>query len=243
MSGRPILLTRPAAQIGETARLLQEQDLEVISLPLTEIAPPARRPARSDVAFARSADWLIFTSRNAVQGAAAWLDAEPGRQVIAIGAATARAATAAGWRVRYTPPDQTSESLLEDPAAPALQGRICLVAGSGGRRRLRTALDQRGCEVRKLIVYRRIGRRPDPALLQEVIARRPLLLFTSGHAMRQWQQLCEAGGLSSGLDLPLLVASQRLCKLARSLGYRQPARVLPQISAAALRQALTESNP
>ncbi len=243
MKIRPVLLTRPAGQIGDTTALLRRHGFEVIALPLTEIAPPSRPPSRADQAFARAARWLIFTSRNAVQGASRWLEPDPGRAVIAIGAATARAAEAAGWRVAYTPPGQNSEALLQDPGAPGLHGRICIVGGSGGRRQLKAELSQRGCEVRKLIVYRRVGRSPDPAVLRDVLAREPLLLMTSGHAMRQWRRLCQGPGLRKGLDLPLLVASRRLCKLARPLGFSQPPRVLPQMSDAALLNALTESNP
>lgn len=239
---RPVLLTRPAGQISATAKLLREHGLPVIEMPLTGISGPARTPTRSLQQFAAQADWLIFTSRNAVQLAAPWLTADPARRVVAIGEATARAARAAGWEVRWAPAGRSSEALLGEPGAPKLGGKICIVGGSGGRRWLKVALEQRGCEVRKLIVYRRIGLDPGAQAVREAIAAGPLLVFSSGHGLRQWQRLCSRYEQAAGLKLPLLVASRRLCKLAGSLGYAEPAQALPQMSDAALLTALTKPN-
>lgn len=242
MPPRPVLLTRPAGQIQATAALLRQNGLTVIELPLTAIVEPARPPSAQSLRFARSADWWIFTSRNAVIHAAAHLFPDRPPCIIAVGAATARAAAEAGWPVHWTPRGHSSEAMLAEAGAPKISGRVCIIGGSGGRRWLKQALTARGCEVDKLIVYRRQGLDPGRQALAEVIAQAPQLVFSSGHALRQWQHLSRKHALSDGLELPLLVASLRLCKLARSLGYAQPAQALPQMSDAALLTALTEPN-
>ncbi len=234
---QPVLLTRPPVQIQATATHLRRHGIEVLELPLTRIAPPRRAPSAALRSFAAQADWLIFTSRNAVAGAHLGLAVSPDRKVITIGEATARAARQAGWTVLATPAGSSSDALLQETRP---RGRVLIIGGSGGRRQIKQGLEALGCEVRKLIVYRREGIEHDRAALLLPIQRHALLVFSSGHAMRQWQELTRRHQLPQGMDLPLLVASRRLCKLARQLGYTQAAQALSRMDENVLLQALIE---
>src|SRR3989442_1728910 len=66
--GRRVVVTRPRAQAGELARLLEDVGAEVILFPTIAIAPP-RDPEALERAVARAAqyDWVVFTSPNGVR--------------------------------------------------------------------------------------------------------------------------------------------------------------------------------
>lgn len=243
MAAPPILLTRPAAQMQDTAEALRRAGFELIELPLTRIEPPARKPGRRLLAAADAADWLIFTSRNAVAFGVPLLQRRPRQQVMAIGPATAQALRARGWPVDCAPADASTEAALADEGFARAGQRALIIAGSGGRRTLKAGLEARGLTVDKLIVYRRRCQHYSQDQLAGIIARRPVLILTSGHAMRCWAGQTAAAELRAGRRLTLLVASPRLCKLARRLGFEQPAVALPRMSDSALLQALTENNP
>lgn len=240
MASPHILLTRPAAQIETTATRLEAAGYTTHALPLTRIAPPARQPRQADCRWAEQADWWIFTSRNAVDAACTIWPTAPQARIIAIGKATAAQLRAQRWPVHWTPPGGSSESLLGDPAAPSLQGRVALMAGSGGRRQIKQQLRARGCEIRKLLLYRRVGIDYAAAELNPLLDLRPKLVFSSGHGLRQWARLMQAHKLAQGLTLDTLVASPRLCKLARQLGFGAALRALPTMSDDALLTALNE---
>ncbi len=236
----PILLTRPPAQIGATARTLRQHGHAVIEMPLTRIMPPSRPPGAAQRQLAHAARVLIFTSRNAVAGASAWLRVEPRQTVLAIGNATASAVESAGWPVHWTAPEATTESLLTAPDAPALHSPVVILGGSGGRRSLKAGLQARGLTVHKLCVYRRQGIRYSRDEFLAAVRARPILVFSSGHGMRQWLRMAQDYELREALTLPVFVASQRLCKLARQLGFNPPAQALPRMSDNALLAALNE---
>lgn len=240
MSALHVLLTRPQAQIETTATHLRAAGYITHALPLTRITPPARAPRQQDRDWARQADWWIFTSRNAVDAALAIWPQPPSASIIAIGKATATRLRQHGWPVHWTPPGGSSESLLGAPNAPALAGRIALMAGSGGRRQIKQALSARGCEVRKLLLYRRQGVDYAAEELNPLLNLRPKLVFSSGHGLRQWAHLMHTHELSRGLTLDTLVASPRLCKLARQLGFSAALTALPTMSDDALLTALNE---
>ncbi len=240
MARTHVILTRPAAQIEATAAHLKQAGYQTHALPLTRIAAPARAPRQSDIDWAGQADWWIFTSRNAVDGAIKIHPGPPQARLIAIGKATAAHLQQHGWPVTWTPPGNSSESLLNSPEAPALSGRIALMAGSGGRRQLKQQLLARGCEVRKLLLYRRVAIGYATDQLNPLLDLRPKLVFSSGHGLRQWAHLMHDYRLAHGLDLDTLVASPRLCKLARQLGFGAALRALPTMSDDALLTALNE---
>ena len=65
LSGRTILITRPASQAIELATMLKEEGAHPALFPLIEIAPQAEALARL-AADANAADWLVFVSPSAI---------------------------------------------------------------------------------------------------------------------------------------------------------------------------------
>lgn len=238
---RPILLTRPEPGLQRSARHLRAQDIEVIELPLLRLSPVDSLPAAA-LKRARQAHWLIFTSRSAVASSAAQLPADPsGPRCAAVGQGTADELLARGWPKVLVPPDAAdSESLLALPALQAVAGQhIVIVAGAGGRRLLGQRLRQRGARVDKLVCYRRQPVFWPRQTLLSLCERQPLLVITSGAALRQWDALTQQHRLPAARELDLLVASQRLCKLARKLGMATPIDTLRPMSDAALLRSVS----
>src|SRR5439155_1751877 len=68
--GRRIVVTRPRAQAGALADLLEAEGAEVIPFPTIAIAPPPDpAPLERAVAAAGGYDWIVFTSANGVTAA------------------------------------------------------------------------------------------------------------------------------------------------------------------------------
>ena len=239
-SARTILLTRPQPHLERTARVLEQAGHAVLRLPLLQIVPPTRAPSAKQRQWLAQAQWLIFTSQFAVDGAEGLLPPPPKARIAAVGAATAARLRQAGWPLHWQAPGNDTASLLDAPDAPDWAGRIAIMAGRGGRRRLKTELQTRGCDVAKLLLYQRQASTVSAEQLRQAIAATPIALFSSGFALRRWQELVHKHQLQSGLKIDLLVASTRLCKLASQLGFVGHIQALPKMSDEALLTALNE---
>src|SRR5450755_590508 len=124
LAGRRVVVTRAPEQAQELVRELERVGAEVFILPTVSFAPPADwKPLDSAIGALAGFDWILLTSQNAVRYFAQRchelkLDPKslqpPRPLVAAVGAATAKAATEAGFRVDYTAAKQTGESLVEE---------------------------------------------------------------------------------------------------------------------------------
>ncbi len=205
-----------------------------------QIAAPTRPPSQAVLHWAQHAQWMIFTSRHAVDAAVALWPKPPPVHIAAIGEATARQLKQAAWPVHWLAPHSDSESLLNDPQAPAWHGDIALMAGRGGRRQLKYQLTARGCRVKKLLLYQRQAMEVSASDFGQAIQAKPIAVFSSGFALRQWQGLAQKHQRESALLLDALVASTRLCKLASQLGFAGRIQALPRMSDKALLTAIKE---
>jgi uroporphyrinogen-III synthase len=139
------------------AERLRGDGLDVLESPLVRIEPldgPPVRPA--------AYDWLVLTSRNAVDALVRRLDG-PLPRVAAIGAGTADALRARGIEPAFVARRSTQEGLVEELPRPA--GRV-LFAGSA---------DARDVVVRELNadfvpLYRTVELRPDARLDGDLVA-------------------------------------------------------------------------
>lgn len=183
--------------------------------------------ARRALRAARTADFVVFVSPNAVRYAFALLPGlrfTRGVQVCAIGAGTQRALTRRGAREVLRPEQrQDSEGLLALKQLAHVRGRrIALIAAPGGRELLREQLRQRGAKVECVDVYHRTAprwnRRHFDALERGAA---PLItLLSSAEATEH---------LRTRLPVPLfarlvagmaIVSSARLAAAARAAGWR-----------------------
>jgi uroporphyrinogen III methyltransferase/synthase len=121
LAGRKVVVTRPRAQSREMISLLEDAGAEVVECPTIGIEPARdlaalRRAARE----AKSYDWVLFTSANAVDAfwdalRAEGLDSRAlgGARVAAIGPATATRLVAAGITPDARPAKFTTPALVE----------------------------------------------------------------------------------------------------------------------------------
>lgn len=160
---RPLLVLRPEPGAARTAERAAAMGLEVIGVPLFEVAP---RPW--DAPGPEAFDAILFTSANALRHGGAGLSRYASLPAYAVGRTTAEAARAAGFAdVRTGPGD--------------LAGLVPLIAADGRRDILHLCgVDHRavaGFTPTAVPVYeaREI---PDPALA-EALSRQPVILAHS----------------------------------------------------------------
>lgn len=237
------MLTRPQPQLEHSADLLEAAGYRVLRLPIMQIAAPSQPPRQRDLRWAENANWLIFTSRHSVAAALKlWPQAPQKPRIAAVGQGTGSALQAHGWPLHWQAPGGNSESLLDAPEAPKWQGDIAILAGRGGRRRIKQGLLEHGCQVRKILLYQRRPRDWAADDLIQCLQQRPIAVFSSGYGLRRWHALVQQHKLAHGLALDMLVASPRLCKLANQLGFSGQVQALPIFSDEAIRIALNEWN-
>ncbi|MDI6726925.1 MAG: uroporphyrinogen-III C-methyltransferase [Smithellaceae bacterium] len=164
--GKGVVITRPRAQAGGFASLLQAAGARVIHFPTIEIIPPASF-ADQDRAIDEldSFHWIIFTSANGVRFFFQRLK-ERGRdirdlkgiKICAVGPATAALIEARGIKVDLVP-----KSYLSEGIAAAFQGmdmsgkKILLPRAELARDVVPAALSGLGAQVAPIVVYRTVS--------------------------------------------------------------------------------------
>jgi uroporphyrinogen-III synthase len=169
-----VLITRPRADAQELARALEARGHSALIAPVLTIEPvPDAVPELAGVQA------LVLTSANAVPALAG---TDPGRPVFVVGAATARAARAAGCSdVRAAAGDAASLARLIAAECRPEDGALLHLAGTEVRPGLAEALAAAGFEFRRQAVYRAVAASGLPAPVIEAIRRRAIdavLLFS-----------------------------------------------------------------
>jgi len=158
LSGRRVLVVRPAAQGAASAEILRAAGAEPVLVPLIELRPPDDGGAALADAARRLGeyDWLICTSANGADRLLQALGdaAVPGLRVAAIGPATAAALAAGGMTVSLVPRQYVAEGLLEvfAPLAGG-DGRVLLVRAAVARDVLPDGLRAMGWSVDVVAAY------------------------------------------------------------------------------------------
>ncbi len=128
-----VVLTRARGGNGELAERLRASGLDVVECPLIRIEPLEGPPVS-----ASGYDWLVLTSRVAVELVFARLEGPP-PPVAVIGPGTAEAVRAHGVEPALVARRSTQEGLLEELPTPA--GRVLFAGAEDARPLLATALD------------------------------------------------------------------------------------------------------
>lgn len=231
LHGKRILVTRPAEQAGELARMIAEQGGQAVRFPLLEIcAADDQSPLRRAIAQLDDYAVAIFISPNAVAyslpsilAARRW---PVGLRAAAIGPSTAAQLMAQGIADVICPVDRfDSEALLELPAfaADAFAGKkILILRGDGGRELLAQTLVQRGAQVDAVSCYRR-SPPSDGAPLVSLLRNRQIdaLTISSSEGLRNLLALLDTDALALLRRLPLFVAHQRIAQVAAELGLQR----------------------
>ena len=198
LSGRRILVTRPAHQADALAALLRAQGAEPVLAPAIELVDADPAPIRAAIARLRSGgyDDVVFTSVNGVERFAAHLRAAGGdarsfgkARLAAIGPATSAALERLGLRTDLTPAAYTSAALLEVLRAqtlePLAERRILLARAAQGSAVLSDGLRASGASVDDLALYDVRTAPADPTALEQLRAGRiDTVAFTSTSTVR-----------------------------------------------------------
>lgn len=158
-------MTRPRAQAGRLAALLETKGAEVVTLPTIEIEPPEDwAPLDEAIQGLGSYRWVVFTSINGVEAfrarlAHAGLDAGclAGRRVAAIGPQTAEDLRKAGIEPDLVPAEYRAEGLLKALGSRLERGdAVLLVRAAEARELLPQKLEARGHRVTVAPAYRTV---------------------------------------------------------------------------------------
>jgi uroporphyrinogen-III synthase len=156
LSGKGVLITRPAGQSDKLVEAVRNAGGEPFCLPVIKIvARPADKISREAAALP-DPDIVVFVSSNAVVHGFAYA-ATPGATVAAIGPATRDALLSMGCEVDVYPRGRyDSEHLLAEPQMLNVAGKcIRIVRGDRGRELLADTLRQRDASIHYLSVYER----------------------------------------------------------------------------------------
>ena len=230
LEGIKVLVTRPDDQADRLCRLIQDQGGEAIHFPVMEISRTGNDDkAREILLDVASFTHVIFVSINAVRFAWQLVPDLAARmqsaQVFATGKGTLDA-------LKKEHVDNTlcnrelggSEGLLEleSLSGNAVSGRkVLIVRGSGGRELLANGLRQSGAEVYYADVYLR--RKPDIEVVKtEAIWRDSgpdMIVVTSGTGLHNLVEIMGSEYRDELLKCRLVVISDRVGRLARTLGF------------------------
>jgi len=232
LTGKTIVVTRPERQLAGISQRLDGLGAAVIEYSLIAIEAPAdKHVSLAKLKTLGTYDYLIFTSRNAVEMAfkilaealteKPLLDLFAATNIAAVGKQTAEALAQAGVVVSIVPDALfNSEALLDNEALKQVKfKRIAIIRGESGRDLLRETLVQRGASVEYIDVYRRIC--PVSDLLPLVKCQQQIgidiILLTSVEGLTN---LFTLGADQDWLkQTALLVGSQRMADVVNSIDH------------------------
>jgi uroporphyrinogen III methyltransferase/synthase len=203
LHGRTIAVTRARAQASGLAARLRALGADVVETPAIRIEP---RPPGGEIAAAVAAigeyDLVIVTSPNGAELlfealAAGGRDARAlaGAKVAAIGPGTARALGRHGISADVVPPRAVAESLVEELAKVAVEGKRVLVARAAeARDLLPDALRERGASVDVLALYDTVAEPLSDAQLL-ALADADYVTFTSSSTVSFLLEALDGNGL------------------------------------------------
>lgn len=160
LSDKRILITRPAAQTEGTKQQIKHRGGIPVPMPMIRIDTRSPSPVEfRDSESLSQFQWVVFSSANGVEGFLSnfreqWdlLIADQKPHVAAVGDKTAQKAYKEGLAVNFQPPSATGKSLGRQlPLKNDLP--VLFPCGDQARKELPQALEARGVQVHKLVVY------------------------------------------------------------------------------------------
>lgn len=204
-AGRRVLVTRAAHQAGKLSEGLRARGFEPVEVPVLEIQPPPSFDAL-DRALREldSYDWLIVTSTNAVEALTARavklavpLAALEKLEIAAVGDATAKAVSKAGFDVALVPEKYVAESLAESLRDRVQGKRILLARAEVARDVIPDALRMAGATVDVVDAYRNAIPALAPAELRKALEKGiEAATFTSSSSVTHLSDAARVAGVS-----------------------------------------------
>lgn len=220
-----VISLRPVGQHGPVRRAAANAGLGCLAISTMRIAWRDDAATRAALRSALAASIVVFTSPNAVRGAAALSALRGGkrRRVFAIGAGTAAALRRAGLTDVQVPPRADSDALLAMDGLRDVAGfRIGLVTAPGGRDAIAPGLRARGADVVRADVYAREPVPPSPRAWAALRRTRGqgAIAMSSSDALRTLVAHAPPDLLPRLREARLVAGSERLAADARALGFR-----------------------
>ncbi|NOX44098.1 MAG: uroporphyrinogen-III synthase [Gammaproteobacteria bacterium] len=245
LSGKTIVVTRPAHQSKELADLISANGGSAFLFPVMEILDPTdSEPLLKLIARLPDFDMAIFVSANAVRAAMKFIETRgelPATMKLAVvGDATARALASFGRVADIYPQTKfDSEALLAVEEMNNVSGkRIIIFRGDGGRELIADTLRQRGATVEYAECYQRVKPDNELTLLLSCLEQGQIdaIVVMSNQGL---QNLWEMVGIQGQRDLQncqLIVISGRTVELAEELGFLNK----PKLASIASDQAILD---
>lgn len=196
LAGWYVISLRPSGSHAPVRRAASARGARVLSISTLALRPQPSLPA---LQAALACPLVVVTSPAAVQFARRQmpLSAAPGQRWLALGAGTAAALGRVGVPGAIFPAAGTdSEALLALPELNPPPPAVGLVTAPGGRGLIAETLAQRGVEIHRANVYRRIAVHPRASRLRRLrqLPGRSALLVSSLEAFEGlWRRLDETG--------------------------------------------------
>ncbi|MCP4388457.1 MAG: uroporphyrinogen-III synthase [Gammaproteobacteria bacterium] len=250
LQGQVILNTRPAHQQAELSDLLERQGARVVSFPLIEIVPvEAGDLQRRMVREIKSYDFLLFVSRNAVDGAFRFIDTAQLSTDTSFGVIGTATRLALAERVGALEScllgsePYNSESLLDADELQRVEGkRILIFRGQEGRNLLGDELAVRGALIDYCEVYRRALPQRDITDFNRMTADAfpGLAILTSNAGMQNLFELVDSQAATALRRTPWLLISERMRESASKLGHNAPIIIARSASDKGILQTICE---
>ncbi len=231
LAGIHVVVTRPRAQAGRLAALIEQAGGHAILFPVIEILPIAEPAQQKRLAAQLSRlsefDFAVFISPTAVRQAMPMIGPPPPHlQFAAIGSGTARELRRMGI-VDIIAPETAgdSEALLGLPEMAEVAGRrVVIFRGEGGRDLLGETLTRRGAEVEFAECYRRAkpdaGADTTPLFDAWRNDRLHAVIVTSSEGLGNLLEMLGDGGRALLAKTPVFVPHPRIAEVARERGLR-----------------------
>ncbi|HEY8507173.1 MAG TPA: uroporphyrinogen-III synthase [Steroidobacteraceae bacterium] len=152
----PVVVTRAEPQDGPLSSYLKNLGLRVLLWPAVSVTPADPTALRQELDRVKEFDWIVFTSRHAVDAVITLLPQKPeGVRIAAVGQATAQVLRQRGWDVDLLPEEANAAALVNAFAAHVRKGtRVLYPASSRALPTLKKGLTGLGAEVTQVEAYR-----------------------------------------------------------------------------------------
>jgi|GEM_PF-404360 len=216
-----LLITRPDLDARALSARLEEAGFETLVSPLMEIIPAQSAPEIGDV------DALIFTSANAIDALAIWLEeGSPclDKPVYVVGEKTEAAARKAGFTTCHVADGSVDDLIALVSKSPHEGERWAYISGDPIKRDLDAPLDALGIKLSRHIVYEAraidsFTEEVKDALISKEI---DVVLFYSPRSVTLFTAALEKAGLNSAVeDLRALCLSETIGDEARQQGFHE----------------------
>lgn len=231
LSGKRILVTRPAGQADEFAGLLKTKGAQAIKMPLIKIVPPKdlRRLDRT-INNIYNYNWVVFTSVNGVncfmdrlKKNNAAIKKLKSIRFAAIGSRTAQRLKRFGLKAELVPDQFRQEALGEEIIKRLKRGaRILLAQAEGSRDVLARMLKAQGFKVSILPIYRTMPVTNYKSRLREMLleGRIDIVTLTSSSCVRAFVSLTQ-DNLRKYLNKVVIAVIGPVCRdTAKKLGLK-----------------------